>query len=106
MAQQTPNKPLATFKVKGIQISVWRGKTGPTWTMRKSYKDKKTDSWVEAKSFFMSEAMDIITLLQQMTDQYSDESNPPGYQSESNIDSPPKMFDEPTTQFEDDDIPF
>lgn len=45
-----------------VQIAVWDGDNGPSFTIRKSYKNEKGD-WVESSSFFPVEAAAIQALM-------------------------------------------
>ena len=38
--KQMANKPTRKFRLYGIEIAVWEGKTGPAYKFNRSYKDK------------------------------------------------------------------
>lgn len=56
-------KPIASFRNRGIDVAIWEGKTSPTISIRKQYKDKITNEWKESKSFFPEELQELIKLL-------------------------------------------
>lgn len=60
------NKPVETFKNKGLQVAIWPTKNGGySYSISKRYKDKQTGEWKETKSLFKEEAEALIDLLKQ-----------------------------------------
>jgi hypothetical protein len=89
------NKPLNTFRFKGIKITDWgSGK----FSLEKSYKPKDSDVWKETKYYFKNELEELRRLIDQALMQ--DE------ESQNLIDKhQPEVSDE-LPAFDDQDIPF
>lgn len=93
------NKPIQTFREKGLSVTVWpKNQTGDmTFSIRKTYKDKKTDEWKESKSLFLSDLKALLGLVQQ-TINFAEEAAQPDIQQYQQEPLP--------SPFDDDDIPF
>jgi hypothetical protein len=60
------NKPMQSFRDRGLDVSVWETKKGGfSFTLRKTYKNKETNQYVETKYFFKEEVEKLIELLQE-----------------------------------------
>lgn len=55
--------PVKKWNVKGIEVAMWEGSTGPRFSIQKRYKDKASGEWKESKSFFKEELSTLRTLL-------------------------------------------
>ena len=54
---------IGRFKHKGIELTAWEQPSGAiSFTLRKSYKDKRTGQWLETKTFFPSELQAVAEL--------------------------------------------
>jgi len=88
------NKPLNTFKFKGIQLNDWgQGK----FTLKKQYFKKQGDSgqWVDTNSYFENELLELRKLIDQALEA----------PSEQLIDSYPKSQPQ-SASWDDSDINF
>jgi hypothetical protein len=50
-AQRSANRPVATFKQGGVEVSVWKNNDMYNATIRNSYKDEASGQWKETTSF-------------------------------------------------------
>lgn len=57
--------PLKTWKNKGIEVAAWNGQWGKQFTYRKTFKDKKTGEYKEAKFLFEDDVIKLAELLQE-----------------------------------------
>ena len=48
---RTANRPVATFKQGGVEVSVWKNNDMYNATIRNSYKDESSGQWKETTSF-------------------------------------------------------
>jgi len=62
------NRPLQSFNEKGVDVAVWESSYGPTISIKKRFKDKKTGEWKDSKTYFPAEAAVIQKLLGQALD--------------------------------------
>lgn len=88
------NKPINTFKFKGIQLNDWgSGK----FTLKKQYFKKEGDSgqWVDTNSYFKNELEELRKLIDQALE--APQVNP--------LDEYPNCNPKPA-DFDDSDIPF
>lgn len=58
-------RPINSWKMGGIDVAAWDGKTGPTFSIRKSYKDKVSGQWVDSKYFYVDDLKKLASLLEQ-----------------------------------------
>jgi len=64
--QKSMNKPVQNFRDRGIDVAVWSAKNGGySFTIRKTYKNKETQQYVETKYYYKEEIEKLIELLQQ-----------------------------------------
>jgi len=105
-------KPEKTFEVKGIQIALWKNDRGYSISVKKTYKDKASGAYKEAKTYFPDELATLITLLSETRD-YLDRVSTGQRSFSKEYEQPPKqpeqvfiMPDPKPVQFGDDDIPF
>ena len=54
--------PTKKWKHKGIELTAWDGKFGPQYSLKKTYKDKNTGEYKEAKFFFQNEIAAIAEM--------------------------------------------
>jgi ribosome biogenesis GTPase A len=60
------SKPIKAARNKGIDVAMWQTRNGGySFSFRKSYKDKQTGEYKEAKQFFPEELDILISLLQE-----------------------------------------
>lgn len=58
------NKPIKAARNRGIDIAMWQTKNGGySFSIRKTYKDKATGEYKEAKQFFPEELENLQALL-------------------------------------------
>src|SRR5438105_4306596 len=50
-AQRSANRPVATFKQGGVEVSVWKNNDMYNATIRNSYKDEASGQWKDTTSF-------------------------------------------------------
>lgn len=61
-------RPLQTWKNKGIDIAAWPTKNGGiSFTIRKTYKPKDSNEWLESKSYFPNDLAMLADLIKQAT---------------------------------------
>lgn len=107
------NKPVVEFTSKismGVKLAGWEGERGISWTLKKSYKDKKTDEWKESKSFTDWDLDALSSLVAQAREfQAKRRLEAKGLHSEQSttpaVSSAPAR-DSYKLNLEDDDIPF
>lgn len=64
--KKSMNKPVQSFRDKGVDVAVWTAKNGGySFTIRKTYKNKETQQYVETKYYYKEELEKLIELLQQ-----------------------------------------
>jgi hypothetical protein len=64
--QKSMNKPVQSFRDKGVDVAIWETRNGGiSMTIRKSYKDKTTGDYKESKYLFKEDAERLIELLKQ-----------------------------------------
>ena len=104
-------KPVNSWKNGGMNVAAWPNDRGITFTLKKSYKDKSTGEWKEAKSFFRDEIVALRDLLSQAIAWSGDEeehrygsADQQSFELENKIKAEKKAAIAKT--FEDDDIPF
>ena len=95
--------PEQKWKDGGIQITAWKNDYGLSYTITKTYKDKKTDEWKESKYLYKSDLEKLLNILPSAVE-WATEKEP-------TRDAPGKeLVGEPGEQkapsFDDDDIPF
>ena len=62
-------KPLKFWRNKGIDVTAWPTKNGSvSYSIRKTYKPKGSNEYIEAKVYFPNEIKDLMALL---TEAYS-----------------------------------
>lgn len=60
------NKPIQAAREKGIDVAMWQTKNGGySFTFRKSYKDKATNTYKEAKQYFPEELEILKRLIEE-----------------------------------------
>ena len=60
------NKPVQSFRDKGVDVAVWETRNGGmSITIRKTYKDKNSGEYKESKYLFKEDAERLIELLKQ-----------------------------------------
>ena len=92
-------KPLQSWKVKGVDIAAWDGKSGPSFSIRKSYKDKQTGEWKESKYFYVEDLKNLAMCLGQALAWVH-------RAPELSETSPAATIPLKTSTMDDDDIPF
>jgi hypothetical protein len=55
--------PVKTWRNGKMDIAAWEGKFGHTFTFRKTYKDKETGAWKEAKTLFKEDLFKLAEML-------------------------------------------
>lgn len=55
--------PIKTWRNKGIEVAAWEGKWGKQFTWRKTYKDKQSGEYKEAKFLFEDDVLKLSELL-------------------------------------------
>ena len=84
------NKPIKAARSRGIDIAMWPTKNGGySFSIRKTYKDKATGEYKEAKQFFPEELENLQSLI-----------------SEALSWTKPQFEVPPVTEADIDDIPF
>jgi DNA-binding protein YbaB len=64
--QKSMNKPVQSFRDKGVDVAVWETRNGGmSITIRKTYKDKQSGEYKESKYLFKEDAERLIELLKQ-----------------------------------------
>lgn len=57
-------KPIKFWRNKGIDVTAWPTKNGSvSFSIRKTYKPKDSNEYVESKSYFPNEIKDLLNLL-------------------------------------------
>jgi hypothetical protein len=100
------NKPVETFKNKGLKVAVWPTRNGGySYSINKSYKDKQTGEWKETKSFFKEEVEALIDLLKQAMGYGGSREE---HENEAYVMTPPAQLGKGYELSEDDvdDLPF
>ena len=60
------NKPVQSFRDKGLDVAVWENRNGGySFTFRKTYKNKESGQYVETKYLYKDDAERLIELLKQ-----------------------------------------
>lgn len=54
------NGPTQKWKSKGIELALWENAYGDTYTLTKSYKNKKTDEWVRESIKLFPNELELI----------------------------------------------
>ena len=52
----------------GIQIAAWPNQYGYAFTVRKTFKDKKSGDWKESKSYYLSELKKMKKLIEEVVE--------------------------------------
>lgn len=64
--KKSMNRPVQNFKDRGVDVAVWTAKNGGySFTIRKTYKNKETQQYIETKYYYKEEIEKLIELLQQ-----------------------------------------
>jgi transposase len=64
--KKSMNKPVQSFRDRGVDVAVWTAKNGGySFTIRKTYKNKETQQYIETKYYYKEELEKLIELLQQ-----------------------------------------
>lgn len=58
-------KPEKDWKMNGISLAAWQGKTGISFSVRKSYKDKISGQWVDSKYYYVDDLKRLQNLIEQ-----------------------------------------
>jgi len=105
--------PSKTFNVKGINVAIWEGDRGRSISIKKSYKDKNTGAYKEAKTYFENELSTLISLLNEARDYLGVAETPkqtrrtePLTEDVTYIMPEPQVRSLVEPTFNDDDIPF
>lgn len=57
-------KPIKYWRCKGIDVTAWPTKNGSvSFSIRKTYKPKDSNEYVESKSYFPNEIRDLLNIL-------------------------------------------
>lgn len=95
----TKRTPIASYKKKGLQIAQWANKYGDSYTIQKSWMDKKKGDWQrEVMKLFYSELIDLRDLL--------DQAIKHGADVEQSAQPKVEYIKHEVKSFEDDDLPF
>jgi len=59
------NKPLNTWRNKGLTVTAWSNKDYIAFTVQKRYRDKATQEWKETKTLFIDDIRNLEVLCQE-----------------------------------------
>lgn len=58
------DRPHAKFRVGNVSAAVWKGDSGYSVTLQKSFKEKETDEWRNTDSLFHADIFNAMKVLE------------------------------------------
>jgi hypothetical protein len=107
MEQKMNRGPINKWKIKGLDLAQWQNANSVSYTLTKSYKNKKTDQWEKQTiGMFYDHLLMLRDLLEQAIqagnpDPNSSANDQPAAAQPSNVE-----YIKHDVKFEDDDLPF
>ena len=86
------NKPTRKFRLYGIEIAVWEGKTGPAYKFNRSYKDKD-GQWHTTEYLGYRDLMALYVLIGRILSQPEEPTKPAEVQEYASDPGYPADYD-------------